>query len=162
VAANVASWAVALLIELAVLAVALLFVGNFVVPWLVIVLFLVALQCLFVTGIGLALAVLNVYFRDVQHLIGILLQLWFYATPIVYPLRVVPKNPSILGMTVPLRFIYELNPMVRFAEAYRDTLYDLRFPSIATVLYLVAVSVGTLLLGYWIFVKLEPRLAEEL
>src|SRR5438552_13844756 len=70
VAANVASWAVSLLIELAVLAVALLVVGNFVVPWLLLVLFLVALQCLFVTGISLALSVLNVYFRDVQHLIG--------------------------------------------------------------------------------------------
>jgi len=164
VAANVASWGVALLIELGVLAVALLVVGNMVIPWLPMLLVLIALQTLFVTGIGLALAVLNVYFRDVQHLMGIVVQLWFYATPIVYPITYVTQHPepTVGGVTIPLHTIYKLNPMVEFVEAYRNVLYDLRFPSLATMAFLTVVSVATLLIGFWIFVKLEGRLAEEL
>jgi ABC-2 type transport system permease protein len=162
VVANIASWAVSLLIELAVLIVALLVVGNFVIPWLPLVLVLVALQFLFVTGIGLALSVMNVYFRDVQHLIGIVVQLWFYATPIVYPITVVPEKATILGVRVPLRFIYNLNPMVGFVQCYRAALYDLRFPPIGVLLYITCMSVAALLVGFAVFAKLEPRLAEEL
>ena len=116
----------ALLIELGVLAVALLIAGNFVLPWLVPLLLLVAVQAVFVAGVGLTFSVLNVYFRDVQHFVGILLQLWFYATPILYPITFVPTKHEFWGMTVPVRDIYELNPMVQFVEAYRDLLYDLR------------------------------------
>lgn len=153
VAANVASWLVALLLELGVLAVALLLAGNFVVPWLVPTLFLVAVQTVFVVGVGLVLSVLNVYFRDIQHLVGILLQVWFYATPIVYLIDQVPRD---------IRFFYELNPMVRFVEAYRDCLYDLRFPPLLDSLYLVGIAAATLALGLLVFARLEPKLAEEL
>jgi ABC-type polysaccharide/polyol phosphate export permease len=153
VIANVASWVVAFLIEMAVLAVALIVFGNFVLPWLVPVLALVVVQTAFVVGLGLMLSVLNVYFRDVQHFMGILLQLWFYATPIVYPITVVPEN---------IRFVYGLNPMVRFVEAYRDCLYDLRMPPLLDWIYLIGVAAVTLAAGWAIFVKLEPKLAEEM
>jgi ABC-type polysaccharide/polyol phosphate export permease len=162
VAANVASWVVSLLIELAVLAVALMIAGNFVLPCLVGVIVLVAIQTVFVTGIALMLAVLNVYFRDVQHLIGILIQLWFYATPIVYPLSVVPRRAEVLGWDLPLRTLYELNPMVRFVEAYRDCLYNLRVPPLGDVAALLGVAVATLVAGMAVFNRLERRLAEEL
>jgi ABC-type polysaccharide/polyol phosphate export permease len=153
VAANVASWVVALLLELGVLAVALLLGGNVVVPWLVPTLFLVAVQTVFVTGVSLVLSVLNVYFRDIQHLVGILLQMWFYGTPIVYSVDEVPGG---------LRFLYEINPMVGFVEAYRDCLYDLRFPPLLDTAYLVAVAAASLALGLFVFSRLEPKLAEEL
>lgn len=162
VAANVASWLVSLLIELAVFAVALLIVGNMVLPWLPAVLVLVAVQAVFVIGIGLLLSVLNVYFRDVQHLMAILLQFWFYSTPIVYPLTVVPTTVELFGFDLPLRAIYELNPMVRFVEAYRDLLYDLRFPGVGDIAYLLAVSALALAVGLVVFNRLEPNLAEEL
>ena len=48
------------------------------------------LLTVFATGVGLILSVLNVYFRDLQYLVGIGLQLWFYATPIIYPITLVP------------------------------------------------------------------------
>lgn len=162
VAANVASWLVSLWIELAVFAVALLIVGNMVLPWLPAVVLLVALQAVFVIGIGLLLSVLNVYFRDVQHLMAILLQFWFYSTPIVYPLTVVPTTVELFGFDLPLRAIYEVNPMVRFVEAYRDLLYDLRFPGVGDIAYLVAVSALSLAIGLVVFNRLEPKLAEEL
>ena len=153
VAANVAASGVALVIELAVLAAALLVAGNMVLPWLLGLVALVLLQSLFVAGVGLAFSVLNVYFRDVQHFVAILLQLWFYACPIVYPVSVVPDR---------VQTVYRLNPMVRFIEAYRDCLYDLRMPSFATSVYLVVASVATLAIGLLIFRRFEPRLAEEL
>jgi ABC-2 type transport system permease protein len=58
--------------------------------------------------------------------------------------------------------LYKLNPMVRFVEAYRDCLYDLRFPPLLDSLYLVGVSLATLAVGIVVFWKLEPKLAEEL
>jgi ABC-2 type transport system permease protein len=162
VAANVGSWVVSLLIEVGVLALALLLAGNFVVPWLVPVLVLIVLQSAFVTGLALALSVLNVYFRDVQHLMGILLQLWFYATPIVYPVSVVPRRAHLLGWDLPVRTLYGLNPMVRFVEAFRACLYDLRLPPAADVAYLAASAAVALAVGVAVFVRLEPKLAEEL
>jgi ABC-2 type transport system permease protein len=162
VVANVASWTVSLVIEMAVLCIALLIAGNFVIPWLLPLLLLIALQSLFVVGVGMTLSVTNVYFRDVQHLIGIVLQLWFYATPIVYPISVVPAHGHVFGAELPVLAIYRLNPMVRFVDAYRACLYDLRFPSGADIAYLVAVTAAVVTLGYLVFGRLEPRLAEEL
>jgi ABC-type polysaccharide/polyol phosphate export permease len=142
-----------------VLAIVLLVAGNIVVPWLVPALGLVVVQTMFVVGLGLLLSVLNVYFRDVEHLIGILLQIWFYATPIVYPIQVVADA---LADRPALFTLYKLNPMVRFVEAYRDCLYDLRFPPLLDSLYLVGISAATLALGVFVFSRLEPKLAEEL
>jgi ABC-type polysaccharide/polyol phosphate export permease len=159
VASTIASWVVSFLLEMAVLAVVLLVAGNFVVPWLVPALALVVVQTMFVVGLGLMLSVVNVYFRDVQYLVGILLQLWFYATPIVYPISVVAD--ALEGQPA-LFTLYKLNPMVRFVEAYRDCLYDLRFPPLFDSAYLVGVSAATLAVGVFVFTKLEPKLAEEL
>ncbi len=162
VAANVASWVVSLLIEMAVLAVVLLIAGNLVLPWLPVVLLVVAIQTVFVLGLGLGLSVLNVYFRDVRHLVGILLQLWFYSTPIVYFRRMVPPKADVFGWEVPLGTLYDLNPMVQFVEAYRDCLYDLRFPSLGRCAYIVGAAVVALAGGLLAFRRLEPKLAEEL
>jgi ABC-2 type transport system permease protein len=162
VISNVASWVVSFLIELAVLAFALLLSGHLALPWLVPALVLVAVQTVFVVGLGLILSVLNVYFRDVQHLIGIALQIWFYATPIVYPITLVPRHATLLGVRFPLLTLYDLNPMVRFVSAYRACLYDLRMPGLHDVAYIVVVSAATLALGLFVFSRLEPKLAEEL
>ena len=161
IASTVFSHDFTLLIEMAVLAVAFLVVGNFVLPWLPLVLLLIALQTAFVVGVGLAFSVLNVYFRDVQHFVAILLQLWFYATPIIYPFeRVADANREFLG--VDLVTLYRLNPMVGFVESYRALLYHLELPSYGDLGYITAVSLGLLALGYALFRRLEPRLAEEL
>jgi len=80
----------------------------------------------------------------------------------VYPLTVVPGRADLLGVDVPLRTLYQLNPMVRFVEAYRDLLYHLRLPPLGDVAALVAVAGVTLGVGLAVFGRLEPRLAEEL
>jgi len=105
--------------------------------------------------------VLNVYFRDVQHLISIALMALFYSAPIVYPISVVPEEADVLGRTIPLRDIYELNPLVVLVECYRDAMYDLRFPPLLSVLYLIGWSVLLMAIGLAVFQKLDHRLAEE-
>ncbi|MGC1512498.1 MAG: ABC transporter permease [Acidimicrobiales bacterium] len=165
VVASLISWLVSMLIEMGVLLVILLAFGNMVLPWIPLALLLILLQSVFVLGLGLMLSVLNVYFRDVQHFIGILLQIWFYATPIVYPISVVEKAAAdhdfrVLGMGIDS--LYHLNPMVGFVEAYRDLLYDLRFPPVGDVLYLAAWSVATMTVGLIVFNRMSGNLAEEL
>ncbi len=165
VVASLVSWLVSMLIELGVLAVILLLFGNMILPWIPAVLLLVLVQSVFILGLGLMLSVLNVYFRDVQHFMGIILQIWFYATPIVYPIRVVEEAATkhdlqIFGLG--LDAIYRLNPMVGFVEAYRDLLYDLRFPPAVDMLYLAAWSIVTMTVGLIIFNRMAGNLAEEL
>jgi ABC-2 type transport system permease protein len=68
----------------------------------------------------------------------------------------------VFGAELPVLAIYRLNPMVRFVDAYRACLYDLRFPSGADILYLTVVTAAVVAIGYMVFGRLEPRLAEEL
>lgn len=161
IASTIGALGVTFLIELGVLCVLLLIVGNMVLWWIPVLLVLVVLEAVFLLGIGLVLGVTNVYFRDVRHFVGIALQILFYSAPIVYTVNLVPKNKEVLGVDVPVRDIYMLNPLVQLVEAFRDVLYDLRFPSAASMLYLLAWAVGTLAFGLWVFSKLDRRLAEE-
>lgn len=159
VGASTAALAVSLLIELGVLSVALLIAGNLVIPWLPAVLLTVAVQTAFVFGLALLLAVVAVYFRDLEHLTGILLQLWFYGTPIIYPAKLALDA---LDGRPWLRWLYEANPMYRFVAIYRDLLYNLRGPRLADVLAVLLATTISLLVGVTAFRRLEPRLAEEL
>jgi lipopolysaccharide transport system permease protein len=162
VASTVAAVLVAFFVEMGVLAVVLLFFGNMVLPWIPVVILIMLIEAMFVAGIGLTLSVVDVYFRDTEHFMNIALQALFYSAPIVYPISYVPKTADLLGMTIPLRAIYELNPLVTFVESFRSVLYDLAFPPIGDLAYLTAWAVVLLGFGLWVFGKLERRLAEEL
>lgn len=162
VASQVTSWLVSFLIEMLLLCVAFVVAGNLVLPYVPAVLVIVLALSAFVTGMGLAFSVVNVYFRDVRHLAGIAFQLWFYVTPVLYPVSLVPERAELLGADIPARAIYNLNPMVAFVEALRDCLYDLKAPSAGRMGLLLVVSAGTLFAGLYLFKRLEGRLAEEL
>lgn len=143
-------------IEFGVLLVVLLIFGNMVLLWLPLVLLLFVLEMALILGIGLLLSVANVYFRDVQYLLGIGLQVLFFATPIIYQLSLLDgRNPTVL-------FIYKLNPMMRLVGAYRSVLYDLTFPNWFDVGYVMVVSAVLIAFSWRVFRRLEPRLAEEL
>jgi ABC-type polysaccharide/polyol phosphate export permease len=161
VMAVIGSLLVSMLIEMSVVMVILLIAGNFVIPWIPMVLVLIALETLFVLGVGLFLSVANVYFRDVKHFIAIAMQALFYATPIVYPISVVPDTAEVLGVSIPLGTIYRLNPLVQIVQSFRAVLYDLRFPPLDSMLYLIGWAVGALVFGYWFFERHQRRLAEE-
>ena len=161
-ASVVASWAVQLAIELGVLIVALLFVGNVAFVFIPGVLLVLLIQTAFVYGLGLALGAVNVYFRDVQHFIALFVQMWFYATPVVYPLSKVPAHATVFGHQVAFRTLYQLNPMVRFIGLYRNLLYDLRWPALGDLAYVTGIAILSVIIGRTIFQRLEPRFAEEL
>lgn len=145
------------LLEMSVALVALLIVGNMVLPWLPIVLLLLVIQSMLALGFGLILSVANVYFRDVQYFVGILLQVAFYSAPIAYPIELVDDKLGDTGMT-----LYRLNPLVDLVEAYHHVLYDLRWPSLWWTAYVALWALGSVVVGWWVFHRFEPRLAEEL
>jgi lipopolysaccharide transport system permease protein len=111
---------------------------------------IIAVQLLFTAGVGLLGAALNVFYRDMRHLFALVLQLWLYASPIIYPVTAVPEQ---------FRTLYFLNPMAGILTAYRDVILFQQAPGayfwLATVL-----SALTFLLGYWFFRKVEPRFAD--
>jgi ABC-2 type transport system permease protein len=161
VASSVLAFDVTFLTELFVYGVVLLAFGSFVFHWLPLVLLLVVLLTAFAAGIALALSVANVYFRDTAHFVAILMQLWFFATPIVYPpVLVRDKHVDIGG--VDAYTLYRLNPMERFVEAFRAVFYDSKWPHVDTLLFCAVSAVLSLLFGYWVFSRFEGRLAEEL
>lgn len=146
-------------IEIVVLSVALVVAGNNVLPWLPLVVVTSFLLALFATGFALALAAANVYFRDMTYLWGIVVQAWFFSTPIVYPLSIVETQladrPNVLR-------IYNDLPMSVVVRIYRNLLYDLRFPRLVDYGLLTVYAVIAVLAGWWIFDRLEGRFAEEL
>lgn len=162
VVSNVFSSVVSLLIELLVLGAVLMIFGNVWLLYLPLILVVVALQTIFVIGIGLLLSILNVYFRDVQHFVGIFLQIWFYATPVIYPITQVAKLADYEVLGVNLLTLYKLNPMTAFVEMYHAMFFYLQWPDWKQFVYATFVSFAMLGFGLFVFKKLEPRLAEEL
>lgn len=162
-ASVVSSWAVQFLIELGVLVVALLFVGNVAFQYVPGVILVVVLQMFFIYGLALMLGAINVYFRDVQHFLNLFLQLWFYATPVVYPVSLIEgRKIHLFGHAVQVSRLYDLNPMVRFVSMYRDLLYDLRWPPLTDLAYVTGAAIISVLIGRAVFLRLEPRFAEEM
>lgn len=161
VASTIGALVVSFVIELGVLSALLLLAGNMILPWIPVALLLVVLSTCFVLGLGFILAPMNVYLRDVKHLVAIALQVLFYSAPIVYPASLVPRHSDVLGMNLPLRQIYDLNPLVTMVSLYRDVFYDLRFPDLGDLLYFSVWAVGLLVVGHWVFGRLDRRLAEE-
>ena len=160
--ASTLAWLASFGVELIVLGVVLLVVGNFVVPWIPVILALMVLQTGFVLGVGLVLSAANAYFRDVQHFLAIGLNVWFYATPIIYPPDLPPEESTLLGVTIPVRSLLQLNPMAIFVDAYRDVLYNLRWPALTQWVAMTAIALVSLVVGALVFRRLEPRLAEEM
>lgn len=146
-------------VELLVLSVALLIVGNMVLPWIPLVVVTSLLVGVFASGFGLALAAANVYFRDVSYLWTIALQGWFFSTPIVYPPGLATEQ---LAAYPTLLRIYNDLPMAVVVRIYRNLMYDLRMPRLVDYGLLSLYAVAALLLGWWIFDRLEDRFAEEL
>jgi lipopolysaccharide transport system permease protein len=155
------AWLASFGVEMIVLGIVLLFAGNFVLPWIPVVIVLMILETGFVLGLGMLLAAANAYFRDVQHFLGIVLNVWFYCTPILFdPDTIEAFDREFMG--IKWRTLLELNPMTQFVHAYRNVLYDLRWPTAGNWIALVLISVVTLALGAAGFRRLEPHLAEEL
>ena len=110
-------------------------------------------QYVLLLGIGFIVSAITVYFRDLEHIIGIILLAAFYGTPIVYKLEQLPVN---------LQIILQLNPMTHIINAYRDIFYYQQMPNMKIIGLLFLVSVALLVVGYFIFKKLQKGFAEQL
>jgi ABC-2 type transport system permease protein len=151
--------------EMLVLLVVLLVSGARVLPWLPLVVVFMALMFLFGLGVSLLLSIANVYFRDTQHFVAILFQIWFYATPIVYPITIVAERSAHIGPLVggiTLLDLYQFNPLERFDVVFRSLLYDNAFPSLGAMLACLVWAVGTFVVGSFVFSRHSKRLAEAL
>ncbi len=114
---------------------------------------IIALQFLFTLSLSYFLATFHVTFRDTQHLVGVILLLFFYLTPIFYNTDAVPAQ---------YQTIYRLNPMLHILDAYRAILIRGELPALMPMLGLTAVSVILLLLGYRTFLNASYTFVEEL
>jgi lipopolysaccharide transport system permease protein len=116
----------------------LFFSGNF--PGWPLVAFLPVLivQVAFATGVGVILAVLNVFFRDVAQLTGVALQLWFWVTPIVYPVTILPDA---------VRNLVALNPMTILVAAYQAVVVNQQWPQWHGLLFVAALAVIFCVIG---------------
>jgi lipopolysaccharide transport system permease protein len=102
---------------------------------------------------SLVLAALNVYFRDIQYIWAVILQVGFFATPVIFPLNVFPQY---------LQNILKYNPLAQVIYLARDvTLYS-KEPNLASFLFVIFIAMVILAIGYAIFTRLEPKFAEEL
>lgn len=114
---------------------------------------LLALQVLFALGLGIFLGTLNVFFRDVGQLTGIVLQFWFWLTPIVYTVSTLPAAAQSL-----IRF----NPMQPLIAAYQTVFLNHSWPNWVTLLPLSVLTGFLLLLGGWFFLSRAGEMVDEL
>ena len=104
-------------------------------------------------GMALLASAVTVYFRDLEHILGIISMVWMYMTPIMYSKSIVPNR---------LLPIFNLNPMTHVIECYRDVLYSKQMPDLTSLLSAVFLGVFFLALGGIVFNKLQKHFAEEL
>ena len=152
--------------EMIVLLAAISIAGGFVLPWIPLVVLAMVLLAVFGAGVGLLFSIANVYFRDTQYLLGIMLQLWIYLTPIIYPIDLVVtqsnRHGGLLGTPVTILGLYGLNPMVHFVALFRNLIYDNRWPDISEWLVCFCWAFAALSIGMVVFRKNERNLAETL
>ena len=115
--------------------------------------FVLLVQYALLLGISFIVSSITVYFRDLEHIIGIILLAAFYGTPIVYKLEQLPEN---------LQIIMQLNPMTHIINRYRAIFYNQEMPNIKILGILLAISVVMTIIGYFIFKKLQQGFAEQL
>jgi len=143
-------------IEMSLLCIALILVGSPILHWIPVAFLMMLLLAVYSAGFALAVSVGAVFFRDLRYLWTILIQVMFFATPIIYtPDRLDGKlHPYV-------EFIFHWNPMAMFILSFRRLLYSGRAPEFGHVVYLGCASIVSFVVGWAIFVKLSRRLAEE-
>jgi lipopolysaccharide transport system permease protein len=129
----------------------MLFYGVPIRPTLALVPLLLVVQTTMTVGIALFTSAVNVFYRDVRFVVPLLLRLWMYATPIIYPLEVVPPR---------LRSIYLLNPMAGLIESYRAVALRGAYPSWFQLGPAAGVSLAVFVFGYLFFRQVEWRFAD--
>ena len=110
------------------------------------------IQSVLSLGLLFILSAINVYVRDIEYIVSFILNLLFYATPILYTADMFPEK---------IRWILYLNPMTHLVNSYRSIFYAKTMPDLGSLFYISIVALIILVIGYLIFRKLEKGFAEE-
>jgi lipopolysaccharide transport system permease protein len=126
--------------------------GTFGVSWTVVLLPLLVLQvAAFSLGVGLWIAALTAKFRDFSIVAGFMIQLWLYATPVIYPLKQVPEK---------WRGLIALNPMTMPVEGFRAALLGTAFPGAGLCALSVGLTLAVVATGVLVFQKIEKNFVD--
>ncbi len=112
------------------------------------------IQALLILGITFITSAINVYFRDLEHIIGVALMALFYLTPVAFML-----DGKDFGRVI--GFVIKANPMKHIITAYRDVLLFQRAPNFVNLGYVLTISLFLIFVGLPIFRKLQKGFAEE-
>ena len=115
------------------------------------------IEYVMVLGMTFLWSSVTVYFRDMEHILGIISLAWQFLTPVMYPQSMVTESLSRGYLTV-----WNLNPMTPVVNAYRDILYYKKAPEMDTLLSATILGIVVLALGYVVFEHLKRRFAEEM
>lgn len=98
----------------------------------------------FALGLALVVSVLAVYFVDVVEMYQILVQAWFYITPIIFPAEILPPQ---------FQWLIRINPMYYLIELFRQPIYEGVIPDVSTIIVGTCCSVAMLAIGWWAFTR---------
>jgi len=113
----------------------------------------IAVQLLFTMGFVCATSALNVQFRDISHLLANIITLWFFISPILYPMEMIPEK---------YRALVHFNPMGVLVVSYQDIFFYNRMPRWDILGTAALFSFLTLVIGAWIFNRMRESFAEEI
>jgi ABC-2 type transport system permease protein len=147
--ATVLSGLVNLLFALLPLFVLLIVTGHPLSPALLFLPISIFIAALFTLGAGLLLSPLAVFFSDVVELIGVLLMLLFYLTPVIYPKDIVPEK---------LRWVVRFNPIRSILEVFRDPIYQGEIPPLSHLSVAIGIALLALAIGAWVFRRSSDRI----
>lgn len=109
------------------------------------------LQCLFVYALGITLAVLAVYLKDIKEVVTVVLQVWFWVTPIVYVMEILP---------VWVQGGMQFNPAYVLVDAYRSLIMRQQLPDLLPISLFAIAAFGLLALGLWLLGRTERDLRD--
>lgn len=109
------------------------------------------IQQLFTYGLSLILAALNLFYRDIQYLFGLILLVWMYLTPVIYPTEMFPEQ---------YQWIFKLNPMAVLINAFRQVMLAGDRPNFTSLSIALLLSCVTAIVGHRLFKKLEGQFAD--
>ena len=127
--------------------------GGLGITWHLIFLpFIIIIQYLFTLALIFVLSAINVYVKDVEYIVSFIINMLFYATPILYTTEM---------FSGPILWLFRLNPLAHLINAYRDVFYVHHIPNLINLSILLGVSILLVVICYIIFKKLEKGFAEE-
>ena len=160
--AEVLSNLVNFLLALVVLFGMLLVLRMRLTPALLMLPFTILAQTIFTVGMAFLLSTANVFYRDTRHILEVVLQAWFFLTPIFYPITILPKSQVLLGVTVNIQlWMRRLNPMASLIDSYRNILYQGVPTGWDFFLRTFVTCVAVFVVGYLVFCRYSSVFGEE-